>query len=96
MTEKEKKPAGAGKKKNYRFGQRYGPPKSAYKSKVVAGIKDDTFDVRASSDPSKFSKSLKNIETYIQRMYKMLDKIVKAIQNLHRPAFDPPDKPDTR
>jgi hypothetical protein len=64
MREQEKKPAGAGKKKNYRFGQRSGPPKSTYKSKA-AGLKDDTFNVGASSDLAKFSKSLKNIETYV-------------------------------
>jgi hypothetical protein len=73
MVEQEKKPAGAGKKKNYRFRQRSGPPKSTYKSKV-AGIEDDTFNVGASSNPAKFSKSLKNIETYAQRMYKISNK----------------------
>ncbi len=37
---------------------------------------------------------LKSIETYIQRTYKMPDDIVKAIQNMIRPSFDPPEKTD--
>jgi hypothetical protein len=39
-----------------------------YKSRQE-GLEDDTFNVGASSDPAKFSKSLKNIETYIQKNY---------------------------
>jgi hypothetical protein len=38
--------------------------------------------------------SLKSIKTCIQRTYKMPDDIVKAIQNMIRPSFDPPEKPD--
>jgi hypothetical protein len=60
----------------------------------MAEIKDDIFDVDATSDPAKFTKSLKNIETYIQMTYKMPDNIVKAIQKMKRPTFDPPEKPD--
>ena len=91
MTEQEKKPgAAAGRKKNnYRFGQRSSLPKSNYKSKI-AGLEDDTFDVGASSDPAKFSKSLKSIETYVQRTYKMPDDIVKAIQQMERPTLISP------
>jgi hypothetical protein len=51
-------------------------------------------NVGGSSDPAKYSKSLKSIETYIQRIYKMPDDIVKAIQNMIRPSFDPPEKTD--
>ncbi len=74
MAEQEKKPAVATQKKNYRFGNRTGQSgsKSTYKSKVV-GLEEDTFDVRASSNPAKFSKLLKSIENYIQRTYKMPD-----------------------
>jgi hypothetical protein len=63
MAEKEKKPATAVRKKNYRFGNRAGQsqPKSTYKSNVI-GLEEDTFDVGASSNPAKFSKSLKSIE----------------------------------
>jgi hypothetical protein len=91
MMEQEKK--SAGKIENYRLGQRSRSPKSTHKSKA-AGIEDDTFNVGALSDLAKFSKSLKNIETYVQRTYKMPNKIVKAIQNMQHPTFDPPDKPD--
>ena len=62
MAEKEKKPAVAAWKKNYRFGNRTGHSgsKSTYKSKVV-GLDEDTFDVGASSNPANFSRSLKSI-----------------------------------
>jgi hypothetical protein len=50
-----------------------------YKSAVV-GLKNDTFDVGAWSDPAKFSKSLRNIEKYLQKTYKEPDDIVKTIQ----------------
>ncbi len=60
----------------------------------MAEIKDNIFDLGATSNPIKFTKSLKNIETYIQRTYKMPDNIVKAIQKMKRPTFDPPEKPD--
>ena len=43
--------------------------RSTYKSEVQ-GLENDTFDVGASIDPAKFSKSLKNIENYIQKIYK--------------------------
>ena len=57
------------------------------------GLEEDTFDVGASSDPAKFSKSLKSIENYIQKTYKMPDDIVKAIQQMKRPMLPYPDKP---
>ena len=64
MAEQEKKPATAARKKNYRFGNRAGQsrPKSIFKSNVI-GLEEDTFDVGASSDPAKFSKSLKILKT---------------------------------
>jgi hypothetical protein len=66
MAEQEKKPTIAGQRKNHRFGNRAGRSgqKSTYKSKVI-GLEEDTFDVGASSDPAKISKSLKSIENYI-------------------------------
>ncbi len=57
-------------------------------------IKDDKFHVGGSSNPAKYSKLLKSIKTYIQRTYKMPDDIMKGIQNMIRPSFDPPEKPD--
>ena len=36
----------------------------------MQGLENDTFDVGASIDPAKFSKSLKDIENYIQKIYK--------------------------
>jgi hypothetical protein len=95
MVEQEKKPAVARKKKHYRFGGRPNPqPRSSSYTSNVAEIKDDIFDVGATSNPAKFTKSLKNIETYIQRMHKMPNNIVKAIQMMKRPTFDPPEKLD--
>ena len=94
MAEQEKKPEVAARRKNHRFGNRAGQSgqKSTYKSKVI-GLEEDTFDVGASSDPAKFSKSLKSIENYIQKTYKMPDDIVKAIQQMKRPTLPYPDKP---
>ena len=88
MAEQEKKPATAVRKKNYRFGKRAGQsgPK-IFKSNVI-GLEKDTFDVGALSDPAKFSKSLKSIENYIQKTYKMPDDIAKAIQQMKRPTLD--------
>ncbi len=47
----------------------------------------------ASSDPARFSKSLKAIKTYIQKTCKMPDDIVKAIQQMKRPTLAFPAKP---
>jgi hypothetical protein len=52
-----------------------------YKS-ILEVLEDDTFDVGASSDQAKFSKLLKNIETYIQKNYKSPNDIVKALQQM--------------
>jgi hypothetical protein len=99
MAEEDKKLAvGARRKKNNynRFGGRPFPQsKSPYMSNVVE-IKDDRFHVGSSSDPTKYSKLLKSIQTYIQRTYKMPDDIVKGIQNMNmiRTSFDPPEKLD--
>jgi hypothetical protein len=101
MGEDKKKPAvAAGKKKYYnndRFGGRANNPqmKNSYTSNM-AELKDDVFDFGNLSDLAKYSKSLKNIETYIQRTYKMPDDIVKAIQSNKRPVFDPPEKPNKK
>ena len=46
----------------------------------MQGLENNTFDVGASSNPAKFSKSLKNIENYIQKSYKDPDDMVKTIQ----------------
>ncbi len=95
MGEQEKKPAVAGKKKHDRFGGRPNPqPRSSSYTSNVVEIKDNIFDVSATSDPAKFTKSLKNTKTYIQRMYKMPDDMVKAIQKMTRPTFDIQEKPD--
>ena len=82
MTEPEQKVVGNPKKQGrYRSNQysRGGQAGARYKGKVE-GLEDNTFDVGASSDPAKFSKSLKNIETYIQKTYKSPDDIVKTLQ----------------
>jgi hypothetical protein len=75
MEEQEKKAAIATcNRRNYRFWNRAGQAgaKSTFKSKV-ADLKEDAFDVGASSDPVKFSMSMKAIETYTQKTYKMPD-----------------------
>jgi hypothetical protein len=95
MAEPEKKPATAVRnRKSYRFGNRTGQAgvKSTFKSKVTK-LEEDTFDAGASSDPARFSKSLKAIETYIQKTYKMPDDIVKSIQQMKRPTLAFPAKP---
>jgi hypothetical protein len=65
---------------------------SIYTSKVQ-GLENDTFDVGVSSDPAKFSKSLKNIENYIQKTYKHPDDMVKTIQQMKRVSLGYPKKP---
>jgi hypothetical protein len=65
------KMAKAGKKNRYQFNNQGNQvTKTSYKSRV-AEIKDEVFDVGASSDPTKFSKLLKSIENYIQKNYKL-------------------------
>jgi hypothetical protein len=95
MAEPEKKLATAPhNRKSYWFGNRAGQAgaKSTFKSKVTE-LEEDTFDVGASSDPARFSKSLKAIEMYIQKTYKMPDNIVKSIQQMKRPTLAFPAKP---
>ena len=85
MAEQEKKPGGADgkKKKFYRwFAKGATLGRSTYKSKVQ-GLESNTFDVGASSDPAKFSKSLKNIQNYIQNTYKDPGDMVKTIQQMN-------------
>ncbi len=77
------------------FGGRPNPqPKSSPYTSIVVEIKDNIFDVGRTSNPAKFTKSLKNIKMYIQMMYKMPDNIVKTIQKMKKPTFNPPEKPD--
>jgi hypothetical protein len=95
MAEQEKKLTVAGKKKQYRFGRRPNPQlKSSPYTNNMAEIKDNIIGVGTTSNPAKFTNSVKNIETYIQRMYKMPDNIVKAIQKMKKPTFNLPEKPD--
>ena len=96
MTEQEKKPSGVDERKKKFYGGRFAKGattgRSTYKSKVQ-GLENDTFDVGASSDPAKFSKSLKNIENYIQKTYKDPDDMVKTIQKMKRVSLSYPEKP---
>jgi len=59
----------------------------------VQGLENDTFDVGASSDPVKFSKSLQNIENYIQKTYKDPDDMVKTIQKMKKVSLSYPERP---
>jgi hypothetical protein len=59
----------------------------------VQGLENDTFDVGASSNPAKFSKSLKNIENYIQKTYKDPDDMVKTIQKIKKVSLSYPERP---
>ncbi len=63
-----------------------------YKSAVV-GLKNNTFDVGAWSDPAKFSKLQRNIKNYIQKTYKEPDNIVKTIQQMKKGGLAYPAKP---
>ncbi len=56
-------------------------------------LEDEVFDVGATSNPAKFSKSLKSIENFIQLNYKTCDNIVKVIQQLKRPTLNYPKQP---
>ena len=69
MAEQEqKKPATTERLKwhgnRYRRGNQVS--RGNYKSRLE-GLEDDTFNVGALSNPSKFNKLLKNIKTYIQK-----------------------------
>jgi hypothetical protein len=94
MSEQDQtKMAKARKKNRYRFNNRGNQAtKTSYKSKI-AELEDEVFDIGAASDPAQFSKSLKNIENYIQMNYKTCDGIVKAIQQLKHPTLNYPKQP---
>jgi hypothetical protein len=65
---------------------------TTYKSKVAV-LKDDMFNVGAASDPAKFSKSLKNIENYIQKPYRSPDDMVKTLHQMKKVTLSYPTKP---
>jgi hypothetical protein len=94
MAEEEKKPGGADirKKKFYGRFAKGVAGRSTYKRKVQ-GLENNTFNVRASSNPAKFSKLLKNIENYIQKTNKDPDDMVKTIQQMKRVILNYPKKP---
>jgi hypothetical protein len=95
MAEPETKPATAAhNRKSYQLGNRAGQAgaKLTFKGKVTK-LEEDTFNVGASSDPARFSKSLKAIKTYIQKTYKMLNDILKSIQQMKCPMLVFPAKP---
>jgi len=93
MAEQETKVRAAGKKNWYWFNNQGNQmTKTSYKRKV-AELEDEVFDAGASSDPAKFSKSLKSIKNYIQKNYKTCNDIVKAIQQLKRPTLAYPKQP---
>ena len=96
MAEQEKKPGGAdGKKKKFyggRFAKGATTGRSTYKSKVQE-LENNTFDAGASSNPAKFSKSLKNTKNYIQKTYKDPDDMVKTIQKMKKVILSYPERP---
>jgi hypothetical protein len=57
--------------------------RTTYKSKV-ARLEDDMVYVGAVSDPAKFSKSQKNIETYIQKTFRSPDNMVKMLHQMKK------------
>ncbi len=87
-------PGGEGKKKRYHhaFARGAATAKLGYKSAVV-GLENNTFDVGAWSDPSKFSKLLRNIKNYIQKTYKEPEDIVKTIQQMKKADLAYPANP---
>jgi hypothetical protein len=94
MAEEEKKPSGADNRKKKFYGRfaKGAAGRSTYKSKVQ-GLENNTLDVGASSNPAKFSKSLKNIKNYTQKIYKDPDDMVKTIQQMKREILNYPQKP---
>jgi hypothetical protein len=84
MAEQEqKKPATTRRLKwrGNRYGRRNQMGRGNYKSRVE-GLENNTFGARALRDPAKFSKLLKNTETYIQITYKNPNVIVKVLQQM--------------
>jgi hypothetical protein len=95
MADQDKKPAGAkNKKKTFygRYANGMAARRTTYKSKV-AELEDDTFDVGAASDPIKFSKSLKNIQNYIQKTYRSPHNMFKTLQHMKTVTLSYPPKP---
>ncbi len=96
MAEQENKPGGTdGKNKKFysgRLAKGATAGRSTYKSKVQ-GLGNDTFGVGASSDPAKFSKSLKTIENYTQKTYKDPDDMVTTIQKMKKVSLSYPERP---
>jgi hypothetical protein len=66
--------------------------RGTYKSNVHE-LESNTFNVRASSNPAKFRKLLKNIENYIQKTYKDPDDMVKTIHQMKTVNLGYPDRP---
>jgi hypothetical protein len=84
MAEQEQKKlatTGRLKRRGNRYRRGNHVSRGKYKSRLES-LDKDTFDVGTSRDPAKFSKSLKNIETYIQKNYKSPDDIVKVLQQM--------------
>jgi hypothetical protein len=95
MADQDKKTAGAeNKKKKFygRYAKGIAARRTTYKSKV-AGLEDDTFNVRAASNPAKFSKSLKTIENCIQKTYRSPDDMVKMLQQMKKVSLSSLTKP---
>ena len=93
MAEQEKKPGAADEKKFYgRFAKGATLGRGSYKSNVQ-GLESNTFDFGASSNPTKFSKLLKNIKNYIQKTYKDPEDMVKTIQQMKRVNLGNPKRP---
>jgi hypothetical protein len=59
----------------------------------VVGLEGDVFDLGSTSDPAKFSNSIKSIKNYIQKTFTTPDDIVKAMQQLKHPFLDYPEMP---
>ena len=65
MTEDKKKPEVAGKKGREKGKKQFHHPcenSMKYKS-IIVGLEEDTYDIRASLDASKFRKSLQTLRT---------------------------------
>ena len=96
MAEQDKKPGGTdGKKKKFHrggFAREAMTGRSTYTSKVQ-GLENGTFDVGASNNSVKFSKSLKNIENYNQKTYTDPDDIVKTIHKMKKVSLSFPVRP---
>ncbi len=85
------------KKKKFCGRYRKGMPlgRTTYKSKVV-GLKNNSFDVGAASDPAKFSKLLKNIKSYIQKTHRSPGNMVEMLQQMKRVTLSYLTNPKTK